>query len=50
MKALTYHGGKDARVETVTDPVLQEDDDILLRVTSTAICGWLYIFTAARFR
>ena len=39
MKALTYHGSKDVRVETVPDPVLQEDDDIILRVTSTAICG-----------
>lgn len=39
MKALTYHGSKDVRVETVPDPVLQHDDDILLRVTATAICG-----------
>ena len=39
MKALTYHGSKDVRVETVPDPVLQEGDDIILRVTSTAICG-----------
>ena len=39
MKALTYHGSKDVRVETVPDPILQEDDDIILRVTSTAICG-----------
>ena len=39
MKALTYHGSKDVRVETMPDPVLQEDDDIILRVTSTAICG-----------
>ena len=39
MKALTYHGSKDVRVETMPDPILQEDDDIILRVTSTAICG-----------
>lgn len=39
MKALTYHGSKDVRVETVPDPVLQQDDDIILRVTATAICG-----------
>lgn len=39
MKALTYHGSKDVRVETVPDPVLKESDDILLRVTATAICG-----------
>ena len=39
MKALTYHGANDVRVESVADPVLQEADDILLRVTATAICG-----------
>ncbi|WP_440975436.1 zinc-dependent alcohol dehydrogenase [Pseudoxanthomonas winnipegensis] len=39
MKALTYHGSKDVRVETVPDPQLVEADDILLRVTATAICG-----------
>jgi threonine dehydrogenase-like Zn-dependent dehydrogenase len=39
MKALTYHGSKDVRVETVADPRLLEDDDIILRVTATAICG-----------
>lgn len=39
MKALTYHGSKDMRVDTVPDPVLQQDDDVILRVTATAICG-----------
>jgi threonine dehydrogenase-like Zn-dependent dehydrogenase len=39
MKALTYHGAKDVRVETVPDPVIEQDDDIVLRVTATAICG-----------
>lgn len=39
MKALTYQGAKDVRVENVPDPVLQADDDIVLRVTATAICG-----------
>ncbi|HSI44250.1 MAG TPA: zinc-dependent alcohol dehydrogenase [Methylotenera sp.] len=39
MRALTYHGAKDVRIETVPDPVLLEDDDVLLRVTATAICG-----------
>src|SRR3954465_10267792 len=39
MKALTYQGAKKVRVETVPDPVLYADDDILLRVTATAICG-----------
>ena len=39
MKALTYHGSMDVRVDNVPDPVLQKDDDILLKVTATAICG-----------
>lgn len=39
MKALTYHGPHRVRVETVPDPILQEPDDIILRVTATAICG-----------
>ncbi|MFP5390452.1 MAG: zinc-dependent alcohol dehydrogenase [Gammaproteobacteria bacterium] len=39
MRALTYHGSHDVRVETVPDPILQETDDVILRVTATAICG-----------
>ncbi|MBC3949167.1 zinc-dependent alcohol dehydrogenase [Pseudomonas folii] len=39
MRALTYHGSNDVRVDTVPDPVIQEVDDILLKVTATAICG-----------
>jgi len=39
MKALIYHGANDVRVEDAPDPILQEADDILLRVTATAICG-----------
>jgi threonine dehydrogenase-like Zn-dependent dehydrogenase len=39
MHALSYHGTHDVRVDTVPDPILQADDDIILRVTATAICG-----------
>jgi threonine dehydrogenase-like Zn-dependent dehydrogenase len=39
MKALTYHGAHDVRVDHVPDPILQASDDIVLRVTATAICG-----------
>ena len=39
MRALTWQGSKDVRVETVPDPILVEKDDIILRVTATAICG-----------
>ncbi|HEY0179442.1 MAG TPA: zinc-dependent alcohol dehydrogenase [Dokdonella sp.] len=39
MQALTYHGARDVRVETVPDPTIVDDEDIVLRVTATAICG-----------
>src|SRR5690606_40011818 len=39
MRALSYHGIRDVRVESVPDPVIQEPDDVILRVTATAICG-----------
>jgi len=39
MRALTYHGANDIRVDNVPDPVIVQEDDIILKVTSTAICG-----------
>ncbi|MFC5751818.1 zinc-dependent alcohol dehydrogenase [Actinomadura rugatobispora] len=39
MKALTWHGKRDVRVEQVPDPVIKEDTDAIIRVTSTGICG-----------
>lgn len=39
MQALTYHGSHDVRVEQVPNPVIEQPDDIILRVTATAICG-----------
>lgn len=39
MKALTYHGPHSVRVENVPDPAIEQPDDIILRVTATAICG-----------
>ncbi|MBL9169505.1 MAG: glutathione-dependent formaldehyde dehydrogenase [Verrucomicrobiales bacterium] len=39
MKAIVFHKPKDMRFEHVPDPVLKATDDIILRVTSTAICG-----------
>lgn len=39
MQALTYHGSHDVRVEQVPDPIIEQPDDIILRVTATAICG-----------
>src|SRR6185437_13759108 len=39
MLALTYHGTHDVRVDSVPDPILREPDDIILKITATAICG-----------
>ena len=39
MRALTYHGSHDVRVDNMPDPVIQDPDDIILKVTATAICG-----------
>lgn len=39
MKALTYHGPHHVRVDNVPDPGIEQPDDIILRVTATAICG-----------
>lgn len=39
MKAICWHGRNDVRVDTVPDPVIQNPDDIIIRITSTAICG-----------
>jgi threonine dehydrogenase-like Zn-dependent dehydrogenase len=39
MKALTWQGKRDVRVEKVPDPVIQEPTDAIVRITSTAICG-----------
>jgi alcohol dehydrogenase len=39
MKALVFHKPKDVRVDTVDDPIIEESRDVILKVTSTAICG-----------
>ncbi|MDB5063613.1 MAG: fdh, partial [Chloroflexi bacterium] len=39
MKAVTWHGRRDVRVETVPDPVIQQPTDVIVRVTSSGICG-----------
>ena len=39
MKALTWHGKRDVRVDNVPDPTIQESTDAVVRVTTTAICG-----------
>ena len=39
MKAVTFQGVKDIQVKDVPDAKIPEPDEILVRVTSTAICG-----------
>ncbi len=48
MKAVTFQGAKDIKVKQVEDPKLQKKDDIIVRITSTAICGSdLHIYQGA---
>jgi threonine dehydrogenase-like Zn-dependent dehydrogenase len=39
MKAVTWHGKRDVRVDEVPDPTIQEPTDAIVRITTTAICG-----------
>ena len=39
MRALTWQGKHDVRVETVPDPQIVNPRDAIIRITSTAICG-----------
>ncbi|MFF4620722.1 zinc-dependent alcohol dehydrogenase [Nonomuraea jabiensis] len=39
MKAVTWHGKRDIRVEEVPDPAIKEPNDAVIRITSTGICG-----------
>jgi threonine dehydrogenase-like Zn-dependent dehydrogenase len=39
MKAAVWHGKRDVRVETVPDPAIEAANDIIIRVTSSGICG-----------
>jgi threonine dehydrogenase-like Zn-dependent dehydrogenase len=39
MKALTYHGKRDVRIDNVPDPTIEQPTDAIIRVTSTGLCG-----------
>jgi threonine dehydrogenase-like Zn-dependent dehydrogenase len=39
LKALTWHGKRDVRVDNVPDPTISEPTDAVVRMTTTAICG-----------
>src|SRR6185295_714945 len=39
MKAVTWHGTHDVRVDNVDDPTIEHPTDAIVRITSTGICG-----------
>ncbi|CAM5353147.1 Glutathione-independent formaldehyde dehydrogenase OS=Streptomyces albaduncus OX=68172 GN=FHS32_003515 PE=3 SV=1 [Streptomyces griseoloalbus] len=39
MKAVVYKGPFEVAVEDVENPSIQHPNDVIVRVTSTAICG-----------
>jgi threonine dehydrogenase-like Zn-dependent dehydrogenase len=39
VKALTWHGKRDVRVDEVPDPAIREPTDTIVRITSTGLCG-----------
>ena len=39
MKAVTWHGRRDMRVEDVPDPSIKEPDDAIIKITSSGLCG-----------
>jgi threonine dehydrogenase-like Zn-dependent dehydrogenase len=39
MRAVTWHGRGDVRVDTVPDPTIQDPTDVIVEITSTGICG-----------
>ena len=39
MKALVWHGRYNMKCDTVPDPKIEESTDMIIKVTSTAICG-----------
>jgi hypothetical protein len=39
MKALTWQGKRDVRIENVPDPAIQKPTDVVVKVTSSGICG-----------
>ncbi|MFC7309583.1 alcohol dehydrogenase catalytic domain-containing protein [Streptomyces monticola] len=39
MRAVTWQGKRDVRVDTVPDPAVEEPTDAVIRVTSSGLCG-----------
>ena len=39
MRAVTWQGRRDVRVEDVPDPIIKEPTDAIIKVTSSGLCG-----------
>lgn len=39
MRSLVYHGAKDVRIDDKPKPKIQDKEDVVLKVTATALCG-----------
>ncbi|MFB9447312.1 glutathione-dependent formaldehyde dehydrogenase [Dactylosporangium vinaceum] len=39
MKAVVWHGKRDVRVDEVADPRIEQPNDIVIRITSSGLCG-----------
>ena len=39
MRALTWHGKRDVRIDTVPDPAIEEPTDAVIRITTSGLCG-----------
>ncbi|CAM3275626.1 zinc-dependent alcohol dehydrogenase [Sporolactobacillus spathodeae] len=39
MKAVTYQGAQKVEVKDVSDPFIQDPEDVIINITSTSICG-----------
>ncbi|MEU9256096.1 zinc-dependent alcohol dehydrogenase [Streptomyces sp. NPDC048270] len=39
MKALTWHGKRDVRVDSVPDPAIKDPADVIVKITTTGLCG-----------
>jgi threonine dehydrogenase-like Zn-dependent dehydrogenase len=39
MRAVTWQGKRDVRVETVPDPTIEQPTDAIVRITSSGLCG-----------
>ncbi len=39
MRALVWHGKEDVRIDNVPDPKIENQGDVIVKITATAICG-----------